>query len=687
MKNPLTFLLISGNSRHMRINPSWQSVEDFFNHSYPGFCIGLISLLVCYFSFNHLTIYSVELPILKWLLTFFIVSIATYIGHKYQYHLLTQDYKIGHELQNICFAILFILLAIMLSAVLQKNFQLVRPYAYFALLILPAIFFYAKRALTTISTGHLFFGTIILALMSAFIPIAISLAFTKLYLVISFEWRFLFKDMHLMLTNYESSLRYLSIGLCLLILYGFTPFYLKERHLHRESKELFAHFACVIQILLLPLYFSLLPESEQIVTISKGERALHYYPVLFLMVTAIIILGIYSVISRKNNWLNNANLLTKDIISPITLAAILIFIKLPNITVSSVDVFLEIIPQYLRQPSYFDAWIIPDMVTNSDLLSYAPLLLAKLLSLLNNTRIYHELVPFSFLFIHTLLVILTFSALSRFLPHLFTFAILFIIPIKFPELLLLISYASLLFDRRLLQSPLKWSALWYFGGCLFLILSPLYALFFLIGIIPYIVFNFIQFYQKNQRHTRNLTLFYIFITIAMIFSPNIQMLAQHIIEFIQSFWLFGDNYVQWGQQLEQGEGKFWERLLHYTAFTLWWLGLMILALLLLLFRKKLLTMTQTHYNLGDWVIISCGLTMVFSFPVALNSLLGFDHGMTLIRLIYMFALFGVPVILFRNTTLFNKSTSYLLCGFTLLGMCIYSYMIVPEFNMIWTLQS
>ena len=60
---------------------------------------------------------------------------AFMIGHRISYRFLYNDYKIGHELENFCLVILFILTSIIISATLRQNFGLViAPYAWVALL-------------------------------------------------------------------------------------------------------------------------------------------------------------------------------------------------------------------------------------------------------------------------------------------------------------------------------------------------------------------------------------------------------------------------------------------------------------------------------------------------------------------------------------------------------------------------
>ncbi|MCH9852691.1 MAG: hypothetical protein K0U45_04225 [Alphaproteobacteria bacterium] len=672
----------------MIIKTHKQAIEELIYHSYPALCTGLIGFLIGYFA-----LHTTSEMALFWqsFIASLVAMIGFYIGHRINQVFLYNDYKIGHELENFCFVILFILTSMIISALLQQNFDLVKPYALIALLILPAIFYCTALARYTISTGHLCFGIIMMALLSGFIPIAVMLFLSKIYFLLPEQVQFLWQKPYLFLVAYRQYLPFISIALALLMLYIVTPFYLRERNLYRESKEKFARFATIIQLFILPIYFCLLPQY----TLTDYQNAQHdsYYQLLFLTLSVIVIFGIYSVIIRQRQWLNNANLLTKDIVSPIVLAGIVVFLKLPNMSISSVDIFMG--ATNLAPISYFSAIMLPDMPVNSDLLSYLPILLAQSLNLLALNLLplnllplnllggeadYHALIAFSFILIHTLLIIITFFALSRFLPHLFTFAILFIIPIKFPELLLLISYASLLFDKNLRQSATLWSVIWYFGGCLFLLLSPLYALFFLIGTVPYIIFTFICLYHHHKRHTLNLILFYGFVTIALLFSPSIISLLTDMLAYIAQYWLFDENFMQWGQNLHANNGRFWQIFFYNTIYSLWIIAMMIAFALIIIFSKTLLMFAQSNYHLSHWVIISCGLTLIFSLPVLLNNLMGFDQSMAFNRLIYMFTMFGVPVILFRNGTLFNKSASHLLCALVLLGMCVYSFLIVPEFN-------
>ena len=670
----------------MIIKTPKHALEELIYHSYPALCTGLIGLLIGYDILNSAYIY---ISLWQWFIAIAVAAFGFYIGHRINHSFLYNDYKIGHELENFCFVIAFILTCIIISALLQQNFDLVSPYALIALLILPAIFYCAACARNTISTGHLCFGIIIMALLSGFIPIALTMFLSKIYFLIPDEAHSLWQKPYLFLVAYQQYTPFISIALALLMLYIITPFYLRERIFYRESKEKFARFATIIQLLILPIYFSLLAQYTP--TENHNAQQDSYYQLLFFILSLIVCFGIYSVIIRKRQWLNNANLLTKDIISPIMLAGILVFLKLPNISISSVDIFMGISDS--TPISYFSHLMLPDMSVNTDLLSYMPILLAQLLNLLALNLLpiglsggeadYQTLLPFTFILLHTLLIIITFIALSRFLPHLFTFAILFIIPIKFPELLLLISYASLLFDKSLRQSTTLWSGIWYFGGCLFLLLSPLYALFFLMGTVPYIIFTFIRLYHHNKRHTLNLILFYGFITIALLFTPNVRNLLAEMLNYIAQYWLFGEDFMQWGQGLQNGDTNFWQILFYNTIYSLWIIAMLIAITLIIIFYRILLIFTESNYHLSHWVIISCGLTLIFSLPVLLHNVMGFDQSMAFNRLIYMFTMFGVPVILFRNGTLFNKSASHLLCALTLLGMCVYSFLIVPEFNALW----
>ncbi len=659
----------------MIIKKSKYALEELIYHSYPSLCLGLIGLLIGYDILNAGDISSFW----QWCIALTMATIGFYIGHRINQSFLYNDYKIGHELENFCFVILFILTSIIISASLRHNFDLIAPYALIAVLILPAVFYYAARAARTISTGHLCFGIIIMALLSGFIPIALMVFFSKLYFLIPETVQILWQKPNMFLSSYQQYLPFICIGLLLLMLYISTPFYLRERVFYRESKEKFARFATLIQLLILPIYFSLLGQYNH-----HGENdADSYYHFLFFIISLIICFGVYSVLIRKRQWLNNANLLTKDIISPIVLAGILIFLKLSNISISSADIFMGITDS--TPISYFSYLMLPDMPANTDLLSYLPILLAQIFSLLafnflGDLADIQTLLPFTFVLIHSLLIIITFIALSRFLPHLFTFAILFIIPIKFPELLLLISYASLIFDKNLRQSTSLWSAIWYFGGCLFLVLSPLYALFFLIGTVPYIIFTFIHLYQHNKRHTLNLILFYGFITIALLFTPSVRSLMADMLNYIAQYWLFDEYFRQWGESLKTSGNHFWQSLFYNTIYSLWVILVLIAVTLILIFARILLMFARSNYHLSHWVIISCGLTLIFSAPVLLHNIMGFDQSMAFNRLIYMFTMFGVPVILFRNGTLFNKSASHLLCALTLLGMCVYSFLIVPEFD-------
>ncbi|MCH9844229.1 MAG: hypothetical protein K0U39_01855 [Alphaproteobacteria bacterium] len=652
------------------------ALEELIYHSYPALCTGLIGFLIGYDIF-HSAYLSLSLG--QWFITLAIAVFGFYIGHRINQVFLYNDYKIGHELENFCFVIAFILTSIIISAVLRQNFDLVSPYALIALLILPAVFYCAARARNTISTGHLCFGIIIMALLSGFIPIALTIFLSKIYFLISPEAQILWQNPYRFLSAYQQYIPFISIGLALFLLYFITPFYLRERIFYRESKEKFARFATIIQLLILPIYFSLLVQYTPIENYNGQQDS--YYQLLFFILSLIVCFGIYSVIMRKRQWLNNANLLTKDIISPIVLAGILVFLKLPNISISSVDIFMGISDS--TPISYFSHLMMPDMPANTDLLSYMPILLAQSLTLLGSANDYQALLPFTFILVHTFLIIITFIALSRFLPHLFTFAILFIIPIKFPELLLLISYASLIFDKNLRQSTTLWSGIWYFGGCLFMLLSPLYALFFLMGTVPYIIFTFICLYHHNKRHTLNLILFYGFITVALLFTPSVRNLLADMLNYIAQYWLFDENFMQWGQALQTGSNNFWQILFYNTIYSLWLMAMIVAITLIIIFYRILLIFTESNYHLSHWVIISCGLTLIFSLPVLLHNVMGFDQSMAFNRLIYMFTMFGVPVILFRNGTLFNKSASHLLCALTLLGMCVYSFLIVPEFNALW----
>ena len=365
------------------------ALEELIYHSYPALCLGLIGLLIGYDFF-----YTTDISLAwQWCIVLFVAAIGFYIGHRINQKFLYNDYKIGHELENFCFVILFILTSIIISASLQHNFDLLAPYALIAVLILPAVFYYAARATRTISTGHLCFGIIIMALLSGFIPIALMVFGGKLYFLLPAEAQILWQKPSMLLSAYQQYLPFISIGLLLLILYIITPFYLRERILYRESKERFARFATLIQLLILPIYFSLLGQYSHNID--------GYYHFLFFIISLIICFGVYSIIIRKRQWLNNANLLTKDIISPIVLAGILVFLKLPNINISSADIFMGI-TDGVAPISYFNYLMLPDMPANSDLLSYLPILLAQLFSLFGGEVDYQTLLPFTFVLIHTL---------------------------------------------------------------------------------------------------------------------------------------------------------------------------------------------------------------------------------------------------------------------------------------------
>ena len=667
------------NYRHL-----WQSVKILPEHSYSAACTCMVASLTYYFLVNHFLMpegNSIFQSFLYSLGLFAIFTLSAYAGFGYYRTLNAQDYKIGYQLHLLCFAILFILLMILLSSWLQNDFSSIRPYIYCSMAILLAIFFYAKRTIGSISTGHLFFGVIILSCISAFIPIGIAQSISKL-IPLSTQIHQTVMSFLPSFANGQNYLLILSLLICFVMLYGMTAFYLKERVLYKESKLIFARFAIIIQILLLPLYFMLMPKIDGMFS-AQSPAYQKFYLLSLAISSALCCIGLYAIMLRRQYWLNDANLLAKNIISPFILSAILIYLKIPNITITSFDVFFNISQQ--ANNLYFKHWFVAVFSSDGDLLNYLPLLLAEILQKITQLNDIEMLINYSSTLMHSLLLILTFYALSRFLPFLFTFAILFMVPLRFPELLLLISYASGLFDRRLLESASRWSFVWFVGGVSFFILSPLYALFFLIGIIPYVIFTFSKFYRSNPRHTLNLLLIYGFAFIVIIFTPTMQILFHNILEFIKPNWLFNDNFALWGANLVSQENIFWQKAFFHLASPIWIIMLLVTIILLIPIYKKLAKLSQMSYSLGDWVLVSCGLTMVLSLPVLFNNLLGFDQSMTLTRFIYMIAFFGMPTILFRETLLFNKVASHLLCGVTLLIMTVYNFTIIPNFYDIFSL--
>ena len=106
--------------------------------------------------------------------------------------------------------------------------------------------------------------------------------------------------------------------------------------------------------------------------------------------------------------------------------------------------------------------MLPDMFINTDLLSYLPILLAQALSFLalslfDSLVDYHTLLPFTFILIHTLLIIITFHRIKPFFTTSFYLSQFYLL---FPLIFLNYCYLSAMLACYLIKNCLQSTSLW-----------------------------------------------------------------------------------------------------------------------------------------------------------------------------------------------------------------------------------
>ena len=663
----------------VNMNKIWISLDNVAKISYATILTPLLIIMAIYLAKDNLAhainVPNIHLPIL-YILLIGVAWLSLQIAGIYSLNLKIQDYKISSQFQTICFTFLFVILLLMLNLSNAGELNRIAPYIYFTLATLPAFYFYSHHALKNISTGDLVFGIFTLCLLSAFIPLSA---------------RFLIEQFIPLLTPYFHSsisqqqidhwLQKSSIALPLILLYMVSPIYIKEYPLHAQNRERFAHFARLVQFLLIPIYLSLFTILNNYMPDVFWSPLMDIRLLLFLILPLMLI-SIISVIWRSRMWLADSNLLARELISPFILVSLLFYLKAPHLFSSHLDPtiyypisfpFISIFANNLQ--------MFGDIIAQIGFLDYFPAILQQFLFI--NSVLNPDTLLFIAIITHILLLIFNFWVLSRFIPHLFVFTILLIIPIDFSELLVLMGYAGLLFDTKLRKKyPTQWSIIWFLGGLIFLFLSPLYATFFLLGTLPFVICSFWNILQDHYYRARNLILIYSFLVIIMVLSPSFLPILTAIKAILIRNWLFIPDFYLWRDHLTVP----FAQTFFYMLFPIWLTCSIIPLLLLLYYRKYLQNLTEAASHLGDWVTLSCGLTFIFSLPVIISAFLGFSESEyeSTIRLFYTFFIFTMPMVLFRRKVPLGKFFPHIGCGLGLLLISFLSDLPIPFFEKLFT---
>ena len=601
----------------------------------------------------------------------FLALYGFYLANLYSLQLKDKDYKINRQFQTICFAMGFLTLILLLNGWQHGNLVGMMFYIYMILFAMPAFYIYSLRSVNTINTGNLLLMIFTSSLLTLCIPASIHHLLIALGLIFKFALKADFA-----LTFDKSSFAAISFLVPMIFLYIATPLYMKEQQLHKKHRELFSSFTQMIQFLLLPLYFVILGICE-IHLEPDSSHGLTKLRLLVMLIAPLIIINIFSINRRKNDWLDNSNLNAQHLLSPFSLMAILIYLKAPylsDIVVSGQDYFHSFPLLHLF---YAQILIFFDIINITLIQDFLPQNLLNFLILTPSDS--RNLFPLIAIISHILLLVANFWILNRILPNLYIFIILLLVPIEFLELLVIIGYMALLFDRNFRSnSPIKWCHSWFFGGILFLLLVPLYATFFILGTLPFVIYHLRHIAQKQPETIRNNLLIYGFCVIFILLAPISRWFVIMVKDIVAEHW-FATN-------LSAGDSG--SSFLQLDILELLWLPvlLFIFAVSALNF-KKLARLNESHYYFDGWVGVSCALTILYSVPILLHSLTGLNDDINIKILFYIVVLLFIPLTLFYHRVPFGKFLPYLGCGAALLLGSYYSHFEIPTFEQLFFYSS
>ena len=598
-----------------------------------------------------------------------------YLANLYSLQLKDKDYKINRQFQTICFAMGFLTLILLLNGWQHGNLVGMMFYIYMILFAMPAFYIYSLRSVNTINTGNLLLMIFTFSLLTLCIPASIHYLLIVLGLIFKFALKADFA-----LTFDKSSFAAISFLVPMIFLYIATPLYMKEQQLHKKHRELFSGFTQMIQFLLLPLYFVILSIAE-IHLNPDSWHGLTKLRLLVMLIAPLIIINIFSINRRKNDWLDNSNLNAQHLLSPFSLMAILIYLKAPylsDIAVSGQDYALSFPLLHLFYAQFL---IFFDIINITLIQDFLPQNLLNFLTLTPSDS--RNLFPLIAIITHILLLVVNFWILNRILPNLYIFIILLLVPIEFSELLVIIGYMTLLFDRNFREnSPIKWCHAWFFGGIFFLLLVPLYATFFILGTLPFVIYHLRDIGQKQPETIRNNLLIYGFCVVFILLAPISRQFVIMVKDIVAEHW-FATNL---SANLSAGDSG--PSFLQSDIFVLLWLSVLLFIFAIFARNvKKLARLNESRYYFDGWVGVSCALTILYSVPILLYSLTGLNEDINIKILFYIVVLLFIPLTLFYNRVPFGKFLPYLGCGAALLLGNYYSQFEIPTFEQLFFYSS
>ena len=594
-----------------------------------------------------------------------------YLANLCSLKLKDKDYKINRQFQTICFAMGFLSLILLLNGWQHSSLMGMMFYIYMIIAAMPAFYIYSLRSVNTINTGNLLLMIFAFSLLTLCIPTSIHHLLIALRPIFKFAMKADFA-----LTFDRSSFTAISFLTPMIFLYIITPLYMKEQRLHKKHRERLSALTQMIQFLLLPLYLVILSIAEIHLELDSWH-GLPKLRLLVMLVAPLMIINIFSINRRKNEWLHNSNLNAQHLLSPFSLVAILIYVKAPYLSIISVSGqdYAHSFP--LLHLFYAQILIFFDIINITLIQDFLPQNLLNFLTLTPSDS--RNLFPLIAIISHILLLVANFWILNRILPNLYIFIILLVVPIEFSELLVIVGYMALLFDRNFQEnSPIKWCHSWFFGGIFFLLLVPLYATFFILGTLPFVIYHLRHIAQKHPETIRNNLLIYGFCIIFILLAPISRGFVIMAKDIVATHW-FATN-------LSAGDSKW--TFLQSDIFELLWL-LVLLFIFAIFARnvKKLARLNESHYYFDGWVGVSCALALLYSVPILLHSFAGLNDYIDIKILFYIAVLFFIPLTLFYNRVPFGKFLPYLGCSAALSLGSYYSHFKIPTFGQLFFYSS